>query len=705
MRKKQNKFLSLFVAAMMIFSILPVKVSAMDIANKLVTVGEENCDYTTIQDAINAIDGQADKTGWTIQVSSGTYSRFTVLNGMDNLTVKAVDGASVIINTLDNSPAPAPTSGGYPDTAGISIRYAANVTLEGLTLDVGTQANPWYSAAISTYSESGLKPSAPTIKDCTFNGSDTAFGVFINTGVDEFYVENCSFNGLKEAISMYGDGTLMKNAIVSGNTFNNCSFALHGYYGGSGDAGTLSFVNNTVNGTDDLRCKVVIQDQTNTGAIKADINQNTFTNAVVGLVNLREAGETVSDVLTSNTIGKSSFYVEAIEPGTIEFYATYTAPANETGYWALTGIDDFEVDWGKNPDGTNAYIGEKIKEANANKSNTISFTGINKENLVKTFTWFKDGIYWVSGNKTSYPGLEKNIVTENGDVKSTSVSKGDTINFKLVSNVPQDLKNYLEPETPDEPSLYSFNDALNSGTYKLAFNDIMDKGLTLVDDSIQITVNGRNVEVTPVIGTDDEGNTTIYVEIDLVKLYQAGYFTDSDFGTAPIIMTYSATANSDIKAGTYYNKAWVDYEGGKTEEDVVTIDTFGIQIFKYDQTNKDKGLKGAKFELKDSDGNIIATLISGEGGYVSYEGLKAGEYTLIETEAPYGYVKSDKPITIILPDNTSGETNIANVKFANSVIPQTGGTGTMIFTIVGVVIIGAACVFFITSQKKKKRIN
>ena len=69
---------------------------------------------------------------------------------------------------------------------------------------------------------------------------------------NEFYVENCSFNGLKEAISMYGDGTLMKNAIVSGNTFNNCSFALHGYYGGSGDAGTLSFVNNTVNGTDDL---------------------------------------------------------------------------------------------------------------------------------------------------------------------------------------------------------------------------------------------------------------------------------------------------------------------------------------------------------------------------------------------------------------------------------------------------------------------
>lgn len=66
MRKKQNKFLSLFVAAMMIFSILPVKVSAMDIANKLVTVGGENCDYTTIQDAINAIDGQADKTGWTI---------------------------------------------------------------------------------------------------------------------------------------------------------------------------------------------------------------------------------------------------------------------------------------------------------------------------------------------------------------------------------------------------------------------------------------------------------------------------------------------------------------------------------------------------------------------------------------------------------------------------------------------------------------
>ncbi|MCF0147301.1 MAG: isopeptide-forming domain-containing fimbrial protein [Clostridium sp.] len=702
MRKKQNKFLSLLVAAFMVFSIMPVKVSAIDTDNKIITVGGENGDYTTIQEAINFIDEQADKTYWTIEVSSGTYNRFTVLDGMNNLTVKAVDGESVIINTLDNSPAPAPTSGGYPDTAGISIRNATEVTLDGLNINVGTQANPWYSAAISTYSQSVLKGNKPTVKNCTFYGSGTGIGVFINTGVDGFYVNNCEFNGLKEAISMYGDGILMKGADVSSNTFNNCSFALHGYYGGTGEAGTLSFVNNTVNGTDLLRCKVVVQDQVNSGAIKVDIHDNTLINAVVGLVNLREDGETVSDVLESNTMGKSSFYVEAIEPGTIEFYTTYNAPENEEGYWVLTGIEDFE-------DGTYDYIKNTIKEANDNKSKTISFTGIDEDNLIKTFTWFKDGLYWVSSDKTSYPGLDKKIVINNEDgttteVDNTSVSKGDTINFKLTSNVPQDLKNYLKPDTPDEPSFYSFTDELNSGIYKLAFNDIMDSGLTLVDSSIHVTANGKDVKVSPVIGADEKGNTTIYVEIELVALYEAGYFTDDDLGTAPIIMTYSATANSDIIPGTYYNKAWVDYEGGKTEEDVVTVDTFGIQIFKYDQKNNE-GLKGAKFELKDSNGNLIATLISGEDGYVSYEGLKAGEYTLTETAAPNGYVKSDKPITIILPDNVSGETKIANVKFANSVIPHTGGTGTMMFTIVGVVIIGVACVFFATLQKRKKRTN
>ena len=159
--------------------------------------------------------------------------------------------------------------------------------------------------------------------------------------------------------------------------------------GGGEGGGVLEISGNTVSGTDALRTKVIVQ-QNAANTLKADIKNNRFENVVIGLVNLRGEGETVSEPLEANTLGKNCFYVEAIEPGTIDFYSTYRAPQSGNGHWELTGIDDFEVDWGKNPDGTK----------------TLSLTGIDENNLIKTFTWFKDGIYWVTDPDEPMPTPE-----------------------------------------------------------------------------------------------------------------------------------------------------------------------------------------------------------------------------------------------------------------------------------------------------------
>lgn len=325
----------------------------------------------------------------------GTYSRFTVLDDLNDLKVKASDGAEAVVEVCNNSDVPVPTSGSFPDTAGVSIRNADNVILDGLTFNMGNQTDPWYAAAVSNYSESGLKGDNFTVCNCTFNGGGAGnAGVFVNSGTTMFNVRNCKFsNIMKEAIGMYGDGTLLANASVTANTFTNCSFAIHGYYGGTGECGVLTFADNTVTGGNTYS-KIVIQDQINSGAIKADVHGNTLTNAIVGLVNLRENGESVSPVLGSNTFNYNSFYVEAIEPGNINFYSSYQAPGDEKGRWELTGKEDFEVDWGENPDGTKAYIEDIIKKANEKGERELHLTGIDSDNLVKTFTWFKDGIYW-----------------------------------------------------------------------------------------------------------------------------------------------------------------------------------------------------------------------------------------------------------------------------------------------------------------------
>lgn len=353
-----------------------------------------NSSATAIQDAINFIaEGSADKTGWTINVGSGTYNRFTVLDGMDNLTVQAVGDAT--IGAMDNSEPPVGAGGGYPDTAGISIRNAQDVTISGFTIVTGTQTG-WLKAAISNYTESTARGDGFTVKGCTFTGNGTGTAVFVNAGTTRFNVQNCNFDGFLEAISMNVDGTLMSGAQVTGNTFNNCSFALHGYYycNNGGNAGVLTFANNTVIGSEELRSKVVIQDGRvldgnliQDGAIKADIRNNTLTQAVVGLVNLREAGETVSDVLSSNTMDAGSFYVEAVNPGTIDFYTSYQAPENGLGYWQVANLSGSEyID----------EINEALKNANSTHDHVLSITGISEDQLIPTFTEFKDGLYWHS---------------------------------------------------------------------------------------------------------------------------------------------------------------------------------------------------------------------------------------------------------------------------------------------------------------------
>lgn len=156
----RKRALALLMTLCMVLSLVTPALAAEETEGKTLTVdaaatGEGA--YTTIQEAIDYIDDQSDKTGWTITVASGEYDRFTVLNGLDNLTVQAAEGAMVTINVTNNSSAPTTTSGGFPDTAGVSIREANGVKLYGLTFNLGTQSTPWYSAAVSNYSESEVK--------------------------------------------------------------------------------------------------------------------------------------------------------------------------------------------------------------------------------------------------------------------------------------------------------------------------------------------------------------------------------------------------------------------------------------------------------------------------------------------------------------------------------------------------------------------
>ena len=171
-------------------------------------------------------------------------------------------------------------------------------------------------------------------------------------------------------------------------------------------------------------------------------------------------------------------------------------------------------------------------------------------------------------------------------------------------------------------------------------------------------------------------------------------------------MSYTAVLDKTTVAGRYYNTAWVTYPEGESNKDKVAVDTFKIEIFKYDQADPTKGLAGAKFELyqKDSSGEVITDSViervSDTEGRIVIDGLDAGIYYLKETEAPENYICSDEELTITIPDQ-AGVSNAVSVKFANSNVPHTGGSGTGMFTVGGIVIIAAAGVMLVISRRKK----
>lgn len=100
------------------------------------------------------------------------------------------------------------------------------------------------------------------------------------------------------------------------------------------------------------------------------------------------------------------------------------------------------------------------------------------------------------------------------------------------------------------------------------------------------------------------------------------------------------------------------------------------------------------------------TVVTNANGEVTVKGLDKGKYHFKETKAPNGYSINEAGADI----NLTFEGNVAKAEFKNtsgklkdsrlSSLPSTGGMGTYLFTIIGVVVMaGAAGAFFISRRK------
>lgn len=332
------------------------------------------------------------------------------------------------------------------------------------------------------------------------------------------------------------------------------------------------------------------------------------------------------------------------------------------------------------------------------------------------------------------PGTEKTADNETvgtNQVVTYTVKGAQVAKYDLTTYTEEKLKYWI---TDTLPAGLTFNDDIK--VYNNATKD--KKGKYNFNDADLLTLGTDYT-----MATKGENDTyTFKVELN-------GKQVTKQEGKS-IYVVYSATATDPTIGNTgNTNSASTDYTnnpngGVHTSPKENTVYSFEIKVNKTGdekENNEYKKLAGAEFELLDGTDTVRGKGTSGEDGLVTFYAvdidgnvieengekkelkLPEGEYYLKETKAPKGYslLNSKVKVEISKKANSTGynyeykinneeenkpieDNGVVTVPIENKkgfTLPTTGGMGTYIFTIGGLVVMAGAVLLLVSSKKKR----
>ena len=342
-----------------------------------------------------------------------------------------------------------------------------------------------------------------------------------------------------------------------------------------------------------------------------------------------------------------------------------------------------------------------------------------------------------------------------GYAHTATASVGDTVDYQIISTLPtitskaSALSEYTYVDTRSKGIRYNKNDVV--------IEFFKDAGCT--DKIATWAVNSGKFTV----GYDDAANTMTIRMTDtgLAEINEAAtVYTDSvkrGYSDCTMRITYAATLTSDAKMGDTDNPNEVELTWKRTNttyfdtlKDCCHVYTYGIDVLKQFSDNGGN-LRNVKFRLHNDTDDVFVvaeqkdgvyyakgfaakkadatTFVPNAQGHIVVKGLEDDTYSLTETATDKGYVLLREAVKIVIKTAESGQCEKCGAKLltasatvngkdvtmtdGNAIVPltvvnnpgfdlpKTGGYGVWMYTVGGVLLLGAAAFIVIRSRKHK----
>ena len=474
-----------------------------------------------------------------------------------------------------------------------------------------------------------------------------------------------------------------------------------------------------------------------------DIVANPKNAAVYGGITLIKKGTTLkTDGSTTNTMLENvTFVLQVKQNGTWTTVKEATTDAN--GSISVTDLAPGEY----------RFVETSLGGVEDNKGYILNgkeylFTVNNEGKIVVGTEEAQDSVVIYADNEK--PEFEKTVENKDGSFDNdTDASVGDYVTWKVTAAVPSNVNQLVKYEITDKMSdgLTWVDDNANFTVTTNVESVTLTEGTDYTLIKPENNTSGGTWKITfEQAGKEKLANNNVkYITVTFDTLLNENANVGSTGNLNDAQLDYSNAIYPSID----YNPNGEKTPGEDHIKDEAIVYTFGIDVLKVDGKNSNV-LEGVKFDLykyngtnenptvddlKGLNGKLVREgLTTDANGKINVSGLENGTYYLVETKTKNGYNLLKEPVkvvvnveyeviteTTVVKDENGNVTSTTTVKTQTFTggkdntgryeitvennkgfeLPTTGGFGTILFSLIGVLLMAGGAVVLFRANKKK----